>query len=159
MANGTTSPLRDFLSLRDAMNRMFDDRWVSPGAWLTWAGAGSQYLPLDVYETPDDIVVRALVPGATPEGIDVHYQHWTLTIRTTTQPPELEDGATWLVQEISAGQALRQVTLPRTVDIDHVRTTFENGILTLVLPKTADAKPRQIRVGSPREIGVGTASH
>ena len=86
MATNGHTPLRDFMSLRDAMDRFFDDRWVSPGPWLTFAGAGStQSLPIDVYETPDDIVVRALVPGVKPENIDIQYQGGVLTLRTKVE--------------------------------------------------------------------------
>ena len=152
------SPLRDFMSLRDAMDRFFDDRWISPGSWLTLTGGGTQYLPLDVYETADDIVVRALVPGVGPDGIDVQYQHGTLTIRAKTDEADLPEGATWLLHEMGSGQAVRQITLPPKVDVDQVQTTFENGVLTLRLPKTPDAKPKQIKVESAPQIGAGGAA-
>jgi HSP20 family protein len=150
--------MRDFISMRDAMDRFLDDRWVSPGSWLTWAGSGTQYLPLDVYETADDVVVRALVPGVRADGIDVQYQQGTLTIRTKMEEAELPEGATWLLHEVGAGQSIRQVTLPPKVDVDQVRTTFEHGVLTLTLPKAADAKPKRIDVGAARGIGAGTGS-
>ena len=153
-ANGRSS-LRDFMSLRDAMDRFFDDRWVSPGPWLTWAGAGTQALPMDIYETPDDIVVRALVPGVKPENIDIQYQGGVLTLRTKLDPYELEEGATGIVNEISPSQAIRQVSLPRTVEVDRASTSFENGVLTLTLPKSADAKPKQIKVVSAPQVGAG----
>ena len=154
MARNGFSPLRDFMSLRDAMDRFFDDRWVSPGPWLTWAGAGTQSLPIDIYETPDDIVVRALVPGVESQDIDIQYQGGVLTLRTRVEPYEREQGATGIVTEISAGQAIRQVSLPRTVQVDQATTNIENGVLTLRLPKTADAKPKQIKVGSAPQIGA-----
>jgi HSP20 family protein len=159
MARDGLTPLRDFMSLRDAMDRFLDDRWVSPGPWLTFAGAGStQSLPIDVYETPDDIVVRALVPGVKPEHIDIQYQGGMLTLRTKVEPLELEQGAMGLVNEISAGQAVRQISLPRTIDVERATTGFDNGVLTLTLPKTADAKPKQIKVGSAPKIGAGTTA-
>jgi HSP20 family protein len=145
------------MSLRDAMDRFFDDRWISPGSWLTWTGAGTQSLPLDVYETSDDFVVRALVPGVSRDGIDVQYEHGVLTIRTKTEAPEV-DGATWLVREIGAGQTVRQISLPRAVDVDKATTSFEDGVLTLTLPKTPDAKPKQIKVESAPQIGAGAAA-
>jgi HSP20 family protein len=148
------SPLRDFMSLRDAMDRFFEDRWISPGSALTWARAGTQYLPLDVYETPDEIVVRALVPGVKSENLDIQYQHGVLTLRTTIEAPDLDENASWLMNEITPGQALRQITLPRTVDAEQASTSFENGVLTLTMPKTPDAKPKQIKVGSTPQIGA-----
>jgi HSP20 family protein len=158
MAMTGLSPLRDFMSLRDTMDRFFEDRWISPGSWLTWTGAGTQSLPLDVYETSDDFVVRALVPGVSRDGIDVQYEHGVLTIRTKTEAPDV-DGATWLVREIGAGQTVRQISLPRAVDVDKATTSFENGVLTLTLPKTPDAKPKQIKVESAPQVGAGAAAN
>jgi HSP20 family protein len=74
MARNGYSPLRDFMSLRENMDRLFEDRWVSPGSWLTWSPMGTNCLPLDIYETADEIVVRASLPGVEPEGIDVQFQ-------------------------------------------------------------------------------------
>ena len=149
------SPLRDFMSLRDGMDRLFEDRWVSPGSWMTWSPTSTSYLALDVYESSDDIVVRAVVPGAEPDDIDVQFQGGVLTIRANTVETVIPDGASWLVHEVLAGEYLRQVTLPRTVDPEKARSTYEHGVLTLTLPKTADAKPKQIRIGSTPEITSG----
>src|SRR5690349_1434522 len=82
MAANARTPPRDSMSLRDAMDRFFADRWVSRGPWLTWGGAGTQSLPVDIYETPDETVVRALVPGVKPDNIDIQYQGGVLTLRT-----------------------------------------------------------------------------
>jgi HSP20 family protein len=156
MVRNTFSPLRDFMSLRDSMDRLFEDRWVSPGSWLTWSSMGTNYLPLDVFETSDDIVVRAVVPGVGPEGIDIQFQAGVLTVRAKSEEPAIPEGASWLVHEVSPGEFIRQVTLPRAIDPDKARTTYENGILSLTLPKTAEAKPKQIKVGSPPQIGDGS---
>jgi HSP20 family protein len=155
MARTGFSPLRDFMSLRDGMDRLFEDRWVSPGSWMTWSPTSTSYLALDVYESSDDIVVRAVVPGAEPDDIDVQFQGGVLTIRANTIETVIPDGASWLVHEVLAGEYLRQVTLPRTVDPEKARSTYEHGVLTLTLPKTADAKPKQIRIGSTPEITSG----
>jgi HSP20 family protein len=155
MARNAFSPLRDFMTMRDSMDRLFEDRWVSPGNWLTWSSLGANYLPIDVYETSDDIVVRAIVSGAGPDGIDIQFQGGVLTLRAKAEELDLPEAATWLVHEVTPGEYIRQITLPRAVDPDGARTTFENGILTLTLPKTEDAKPKQIKVGSAPQIGTG----
>jgi len=159
MAGNGISPLRDFMYLRDAMDRFFEDRWVSPGSMLTWTGANSQSLPMNVYETPDDFVLRALVPGVKPEEIDVQYQSGTLILRTKLASFAVPDDATPLLSEIGGGQAIRQLSLPRSVDVEAVTTTFEDGVLTLVLPKTADAKPRQIKVEPQAQLAGGPAAN
>ena len=158
MARNGFSPLRDFMSMRDAMDRMFEDRWVSPGNWLTWSSVGTNYLPLDIYETADDIVVRAVVPGVSADGIDIQFQGGVLTLRAKTEEQEIPEGSTWLVHEVTPGEYIRQVTLPRSIDADKAGTTFEHGVLTLTLPKTADAKPKQIKVEATKQIGAGSAA-
>jgi HSP20 family protein len=155
MARNGFSTLRDFVSLQNAMDRMFEDRWVSPGSWLTWSSLGANYLPLDVYETADDIVVRAVVPGVSPDGIDIQFQAGVLTLRAKSDEATIPDGATWLIQEVTPGEYVRQITLPRMIDAEEAETTFENGVLTLTLPKTADAKPKQIKVESAKRLRSG----
>ena len=157
MIRNGMSPLRDFMSLRDAMDRMFEDRWVSPGNWLTWASAATNFLPLDMYETADEIVVRAMVPGVRADAIEIQFQGGVLTLRATSDEQDIPDGSTWLLHEISPGEVIRQVTLPRSVEADNAETTFENGVLTLTLPKAADAKPKQIKVEAPKQIGADAA--
>jgi HSP20 family protein len=155
MVRNTFSPLRDFMTLRDSMDRLFEDRWVSPGNWLTWSSLGTNYLPIDIYETSDEIILRAVVSGVGPDGIDIQFQGGVLTLRAKAEELELPEGATWLVHEVTPGEYIRQITLPRAVDADKARTMFENGVLTLTLPKTEDAKPKQIKVESARQVGAG----
>lgn len=157
MARNNFGPLRDFMSLRDGMDRLFEDRWVSPGSWLTWSSMGTNYLPLDIYETADELVVRAVVPGVEPDGIDIQFQGGVLTLRAKSDEPALPEGSTWIAHEVMPGEYIRQVTLPRTIDADKAHTSFENGVLTLVLPKTADAKPKQIKVAAAKQIGASSA--
>lgn len=152
-------PLREFMTLRDAMDRLFEDSFVTPGRWFNLAGSGTGYLPLDIYETPDEIVVRAYVPGVTPDNLDVNYQQGVLTLRAKSTAPESREEWRWYLREINAGEVIRQVTLPREIDVDHATAHFEHGVLTLQLPKTAEAKPKQIRIGSaPEQIEAGTRS-
>jgi HSP20 family protein len=155
MLRNSISPLRDFMSLRDSMDRLFEDRWVSPGSWLTWSSVGASYLPIDLYETADEIVLRAVVSGAGPDGIDIQFQGGVLTLRAKAEEPNIPEGATWLIHEVTPTECIRQVTLPRAVDAENASTTFENGVLTVSFPKTEDAKPKQIKVHDQRQIGAG----
>jgi HSP20 family protein len=139
------------------MDRLLEDRWASPGNWLTWSSVGSYYPPIDVYETPDEIVVRAVVSGVKPEGIDIQFQGGVLTLRAKSEESDLPEGGTWLVREMAPVEYIRQITLPRAVDADQASTTFDNGVLTLTLPKSEDAKPKQIKVQPARQIGADTS--
>jgi HSP20 family protein len=149
-------PLRDFMSLREAMNQLFEDSVVGPGHWLTWTSAGTRYLPLDIYETADDIVVRAMVPGVTPDNLDVQYHQGVLTLRARSAAPETNDSYRWHVREIGFGETVRQIQLPREIDVDSARASFDNGLLTLTLPKTPQAKVKQIKIESAPQITAGT---
>ena len=159
LLSGTT-PLRDFMSLRDAMDRLFEDSIVSPGHWLTWSAGGTRSLPVDVYETPDALVVRALVPGVSHDAIDVQYQQGVLTLRAQYAAPELEEGSRWHLREIGAGgETVRRVTLPVEIDIDQAETAVQDGVLMLTLPKAPNARPRQIKVvANPRLTGSAGGS-
>jgi len=140
-------PLREFMTLRDAMDRFLEDSVGGPGGFYSLTG-GSRYLPIDVYETPDEIVVRAHVPGVTQDQLEVSYQQGVLTLRATTPATESQDGWRWHVRELGAGEVTRQIALPREIDVDAARASFENGVLTLALPKSANAKPRKIAIGN-----------
>ena len=159
MTRNGFSPLRDIMSLRDSMDRLLEDRWVSPGSSLTWSTLGGNYLPLDIYETPDDLVLRAVLPGIAADKIDIQFQGGVLTLRAKSDEPTVPDGSTWLVREVMPAEYIRQVTLPRTIDPEKARTSFDHGVLTLTLPKTADARPKQIKVSSAAEVGSGTSEN
>lgn len=151
--------LRDFVTLREAVDRLFDESFVSPTRALSWSGTGNRPMPLEIYETPDDIVVRALTPGVTPDQLDVQYQQGVLTLRASTETPSAHDDWTWHVREFGYGEMIRTVTLPKEIDVDRANATFEHGVLTLRLPKAEQAKPRQIEISGAgyksAEIGSG----
>ncbi len=146
-----TPMLSDFVTLRDAMDRLFEQSVVDPARLLSGTATGVG-MPLEVYETGDDVVVKALVPGISPESLDVTYNQGVLTLHAKSEAPEAEKGWTWYVREIGYGEMTRSISLPVQIDVDHVETTFENGILTLRLPKAEAARPRQIKVGSNGQL-------
>jgi len=154
--DGYSSPFRDLLTLGAAMDRFLEDRWSPQAGWP--AILGGKILPLDVYETAEEFVVRAQVPGVKPEDIDIEFEHGVLTLRATTATAELPQGGNWLLMEIPAGEVVRQLSLPRSIDAEKAATTFDNGVLTVTLPKAADAKPRQIKVGSAPQLGAGSTA-
>ncbi len=150
--------LRDFVSLRDAVDRLFQESVVSPERLFSPTSAMALRLPLEIYETPEEIVVRALTPGVTSDNLEVNYQQGVLTLRARTQTPETHDDWTWHVREFGYGEMVRSITLPKEIDADRAHAEFQDGILTLRLPKSEQAKPKQIRVGTPTQIGSGNAT-
>ena len=140
------NPNRDIVSLREAMDRMFEDAWVRPAqsAWDEREGARAWRLPLDVYSTDSEIVIQATVPGLKPEDVEITIEGDTLTIRGEL-PARLEN-VNYLFQERPTGKFVRVLSLNIPVDAGKSEATFDNGLLTLVIPKAEAIRPRQIKV-------------
>ena len=149
--------LRDFVSLRDAVDRLFEESVVSPDRLFSWSGVGTRAMPLEIYETPDELVVRALTPGVKPDALDVQYHQGVLTLRARTETPQAHDDWTWHVREFGYGEMVRTISLPRQIDAEKANATFEHGILTLRLPKAEGAKPRQIPVTGAAQLSSGVS--
>jgi HSP20 family protein len=138
-------PFRDLISLREAMDRLFEESFIRPRAgWLAPLGADS--LVVDVYETDQDVVVKSSVPGVKPEDIDITITGDTLTIKGETKTEEKIEKANYIRQERRYGVFSRSLTLPTTVVAEQAKAEFENGVLTLTLPKTEEVKPKTIKV-------------
>jgi len=150
------SPFGDLLSLRSAMDRLFEDSFVRPGRWIGALEANSG-LPLDVRATPDAIVVEAALPGVKPDDVDITVDGGTLTISASTASEEETADGDYLVREIRRGSFSRAVVLPDGVEPDKATAGFQNGVLTLRIPKAEQLKPRQIRISpsasSPSDNG------
>jgi HSP20 family protein len=139
------SPFGELLSLRQAMDRLFEDSFVRPRTWGGGMLEGST-LPLDVSSTADELVVEAALPGVKPEDVDITIENGTLTIRGQTSSERREGEGEYLVQEIRRGEFSRSVTLPSGLEPDKATASFDNGVLTLRVPKAEQVKPRQIRI-------------
>jgi HSP20 family protein len=142
------SPLGDLVSLRQAMDRLFEDSFVRPGRWLTAAGAepAAAFLPLDVRMTGDELLIHAQLPGVKPDEVDVTVENGTLTIAGETNSDTRSDDENFLVREIRRGSVSRTISLPEGLEPDKATADFENGILTLRIPRADQVKPRTIRI-------------
>lgn len=139
------SPLGEFMTLRQAMDRLFDDDVFRPFRWTSGAFEGPG-LPLDVSTTPDELIVEASLPGIKPEDVEITVENGTLTITGKTADERRAEEGSYLVQEIRRGAFSRSVTLPNGLEPDKASATFEHGVLTLRIPKAEQVKPRQIRI-------------
>jgi HSP20 family protein len=149
-----SSPLGELVSLRAAMDRLFEDSFVRPRAWS--AGA-DQALPLDVRTTSDELVVQAALPGFRPEDVDITVEDGTLTIRGEWATERQEGEGETLIAEIRRGSVSRAVALPSGLEPDKAKADFEHGVLTLRIPRAEAVKPRQIRI-SPTTDGQSTTA-
>jgi HSP20 family protein len=141
------------MSLRSAMDRLFEDSFVRRPF-----GAGFETqmsLPLDVTRTADELIVEAALPGIKPEDVEITVEDGTLSIRGEFREEKREGEGENLVQEIRRGTVARAVTLPTGLEPDKATATFENGVLTLRIPKAESVKPKQIRI-SPTVEGTAT---
>jgi HSP20 family protein len=142
-------PARDMMSLRDAMDRLFEESFLRPGFF----GAGesmSAMLPLDLYETENEVVVKAAIPGVKPEDIEVTVTGDLLSIKGEfkSESESKDEQRNYHRQERRYGSFSRQVTLPSGVNADACQADFENGVLTLKLPKAEEAKVKKVQIQS-----------
>jgi len=148
MAIDRWEPYRDMISLRDAVNTLFQDSVVRPSTLLATNGGQMLTVPLDVRETPEAFIVEASVPGIKPEDVQITIHGDTLTIQGEVQGEQERQGETWHVRERRRGAFRRTISLNVPVDADKAAANHENGVLTLTLPKAESARPKQIKVGA-----------
>jgi HSP20 family protein len=132
------------MSLRDAMDRLFDYSMLRPS--LAWRGFGDETLAMDMVETDDALVLKAVVPGVKPEDINISVTGDVLTIQGEIKEEEEVKQHNIHIHERQYGQFSRTVSLPAPVVAEKAEAQFENGILTLKLPKAEEAKPKVITV-------------
>ncbi|MBN1680450.1 MAG: Hsp20/alpha crystallin family protein [Anaerolineae bacterium] len=137
-------PLRDMITLRQAVDRMLDDTFARGSETR---GTGAWLLPMDAFITEDAIVIQADVPGIAPDELDITLEGDTLTIRGEIVRSE-EDNRKYVVLERPTGRFERTLNINTPIDHDRVDATFEHGVLTLTLPKAEAVKPRQIKIKS-----------
>jgi len=146
------------LSLRDAMNRLFEQSFV-PWSWGTTSTTA--FAPMNAYETDQGYQVQVLLPGVKPEDIDLTVQQNTLTIKGQYQPfQEQGKQVYWLIQEIGSGSFERTITFPKAIEADKVETSYENGILTISVPVSEVSRPKRISIGGgqKKELTVEAGS-
>jgi len=138
-------PFREMVSLRDAVNSLLQDSFVPPNGARSERRAAFT-LPLDVTEAENDFVVTASLPGISPEDVQTTVLGDTLTIRGESKADGEQKGQNWLVRERRSGSFQRSVSLGTPINADKATAQFEHGVLTLTLPKSEQARPKQIKL-------------
>ena len=127
-------------SLFDAADRLLEDAFVrSP------FGEEPGTPALDMYETDDEVVVEATLPGVDPKDVEVTLGGDTLTIRGETKAEEEEEERNYIFRERRYGRFSRVIRLPE-IDVEQVDAEFENGTLTVRLAKPEESKPKLIKI-------------
>ncbi len=156
------NPFGEMLTLRQAIDRLFEDSFVTPQSWRSGGSQGGQPA-IDVHETADDVVVTAALPGVKPEDVEITMTGQNLVIRGEFKADEKVERDQYLYQERRYGSFSRQLQLPIRVQGEKAEASFENGVLTLRIPKSEETKPRQIQIKpgagrTERAVGEGAQS-
>ena len=145
-------PFGDIVSLRDAMDRLFEQSIVRPQRAADAGGmAGARLMPVDVYENDSDYIIKAYVPGVKAEEVEISAERETVSIKAHV-PGEVEKEEAksykWFAAELGYGDVVRVLTMPAAIDAAKIEAQVENGVLIVVVPKAEEAKPKKITVKS-----------
>ena len=135
-------PAREMMTLREAMDRLFDDAFTRP---FSTGGMGT--IPaIDMYQTDNEVVIKAALPGIKAEAVQVNVTGELLTLKGEMKHEEESREKAWHIREQRWGSFERSVALPVAVVADKAKAEYENGILIITLPKADEVKPKQISV-------------
>ena len=138
-------PFRDLVSLRDAMDRLFEESFVRPAGSLAYpSDVGA--LAIDIYDDGDNIMVKSALPGVQPDDVEINVTGDTLTISGETKVEDDVKDENYIRRERRYGSFCRSFTLPTPIVADKAAAEFKDGILTLSLHKAEQAKPKTITV-------------
>jgi len=138
------NPVREMMNLRSEMDRLFERAMGTPSA--DWQGATTWGLALDVAENNDAFIVVASVPGVRPDDLDITVSNNMLTIKGEFKVDDSIEEEKYHFRERRYGSFSRSINLPVSVDADAIEANYENGVLTLTVPKAEEVKPRRISI-------------
>ena len=134
-------PMRQMMSMRDMMDNMLQDFYDRP------FGLREMGFPnLVMVQTENEVIIKATLPGIKPDDLQLSVTGETLTMRGEIKQEEEYKEATYHIRERNYGSFSRSITLPVPVIADQAKAEFENGVLTLTLPKAEEVRPKTITV-------------
>lgn len=134
-------PMREMISLREAMDRLFNDAFTP-----SLSATGWQVPAVDLYQTDDEVVVKAALPGLKADEVHISITGDMLTLKGEFKQEEEKKERAYHLREQRYGAFERTFALPTAVIADKAKAEFENGILTVTLPKAEEVKPKMITV-------------
>ncbi len=137
-------PFREMMSLRNAMDRLFDESFIHPSPFWPEIGAGN--VPLDIYQTDKNLIVKATLPGVKPEEVDISLSGDSVTIKGEHKEEQESKEENYFRREIKYGSFNRTARLPVPIKSDKAEATFDDGVLTLTLPKAEESRPKKINI-------------
>lgn len=136
-------PFRNLASLQEQVNRLFEGNLSherDQSALTAWSPS------VDVYETENDLVIKADLPEVIEKDIDVRVENNMLTIRGERKLEQRVKEENYLRMERSCGFFTRSFSLPNTVNTEQIQAQYSDGVLTVTLPKRAESKPKQVKI-------------
>ncbi len=135
-------PFRNLLNFQEQFNRLFDDTFRSRGesALTAWAPA------VDIYETENELVLKADLPDINEKDLDIRLENNTLTIQGERKFERQVSEENYLRVERAYGSFTRSFALPSSVNPDQIHAEYQNGVLTVRMPKREESKPKQIKL-------------
>ena len=134
-------PLRDLQRVQDEMSRLFEERGLAAeGESVGWTPR------VDIFEDGEGVSLRFELAGVEPKDVDIRFENGVLTLRGERKLEKDEKKDNYHRVELSYGTFTRSFSLPQTIDADKIKADSKNGILTVHLPKKAEAKPKAIQV-------------
>lgn len=145
MANLTRyNPFSEVVSLREAMDRLFEDSVISPRLSGTWGGRA---VVANLYETGETFTLQLPMPGVKAEDVEINIQQETVSLKWQTQA-RIPEGAVVHFHGFQSGQYQQSFSLPSPINAERAEASYTDGILTLTLPKAEHAKARTIKVNA-----------
>ncbi len=142
-------PGPELMTLRNTMDRLFDDTFRRPFGLRDGSHDSSiPTLGVDIYETGDEFVLTAAVPGVNPDDVEVSVDDNLLTITGRSSYQSVDEGTTYHRRELRSGEFRRVLRLPPTVDAEAASIEFEHGLLKLTLPKRPESRSRSFKIKS-----------
>lgn len=139
-------PAREMMTLREAMDRLFDDAFTRPLGFGNGQGNAWSVPAVDMYQTDNEVVVKASLPGIKADEVQINVTGEVLTIKGQTNQNDETKEKAWHIREQRWGMFERSIALPTPVVADKAKADFENGIVTITLPKAEEAKPKSITI-------------
>ncbi len=130
-------------TLQEQVNRLFESSYNgrnSESAVTTWAPA------VDIYETENELVLKADLPAIDEKDLDIRIENNTLTVRGERKFEKQVNEDSYLRVERSYGSFSRSLSLTNTINTEAIRAEYKNGVLTVQMPKRAESKPKQVKV-------------
>ena len=138
-------PFEGLSRLHSRINDLFDES-VGRARALPSATAGAWLPPVDILESKDAYLIRAELPGMKKEDFHLEVNDGTLTLSGERKTESLADGIEFHRNERVNGKFVRSFYLPRTVQQDGIKASYQDGILEIHVPKAEEAKPKQIAI-------------